>query len=122
MMPIGVPRVPYRTPKEGGWQWVDIWNCLVRSQHWSVCTSARSCSHDAGSPRKGHFIIMPSRQHTSNSPAGIHWNTGNTRSHAAAQHYKRLRWNCLQTHIYIDHQLRSRQRAYSTGGDPKGMM
>lgn len=28
-MPIGVPRVPYRTPKEGGWQWVDIWNCLV---------------------------------------------------------------------------------------------
>ena len=29
MMPIGVPRVPYRTPKEGGWQWVDIWNCLV---------------------------------------------------------------------------------------------
>ena len=31
MMPIGVPRVPYRTPKEGGWQWVDIWNCLVRT-------------------------------------------------------------------------------------------
>ena len=30
MMPIGVPRVPYRTPREGGWQWVDIWNCLVR--------------------------------------------------------------------------------------------
>ena len=30
MMPIGVPRVPYRTPKEGSWQWVDIWNCLVR--------------------------------------------------------------------------------------------
>ena len=29
MMPIGVPRVPYRTPREGGWQWVDIWNCLV---------------------------------------------------------------------------------------------
>jgi len=31
MMPIGVPRVPYRTPREGGWQWVDIWNCLVRA-------------------------------------------------------------------------------------------
>ena len=29
MMPIGVPRVPYRTPQSGGWQWVDIWNCLV---------------------------------------------------------------------------------------------
>lgn len=32
MMPIGVPRVPYRTPKEGGWQWVDIWNCLYRER------------------------------------------------------------------------------------------
>ena len=30
MMPIGVPRVPYRAPQAGGWQWVDIWNCLVR--------------------------------------------------------------------------------------------
>ena len=35
MMPIGVPRVPYRTPREGGWQWVDIWNCLVRST-WNI--------------------------------------------------------------------------------------
>ena len=32
MMPIGVPKVPYRTPGEGGWQWVDIWNCLVRRE------------------------------------------------------------------------------------------
>lgn len=32
MMPIGVPRVPYRTPREGGWQWVDIWNCLYRER------------------------------------------------------------------------------------------
>jgi ATP-dependent Clp protease protease subunit len=31
MMPIGTPKVPYRTPQEGGWQWVDIWNVLVRS-------------------------------------------------------------------------------------------
>jgi ATP-dependent Clp protease protease subunit len=29
MMPIGTPKVPYRTPNEGGWQWVDIWNVLV---------------------------------------------------------------------------------------------
>ena len=29
MMPVSVPKVPYRTPKEGTWQWVDIWNCLV---------------------------------------------------------------------------------------------
>ena len=30
MMPIGVPRVPYKTPGENMWQWVDIWNCLYR--------------------------------------------------------------------------------------------
>ncbi len=33
MMPIGVPRVPYRSQREGSWQWVDIWNCLVRFSH-----------------------------------------------------------------------------------------
>ncbi|GAQ82442.1 ATP-dependent Clp protease proteolytic subunit [Klebsormidium nitens] len=32
MMPIGTPRVPYRTPGEGGWQWVDIWNVLYRER------------------------------------------------------------------------------------------
>ncbi len=32
MMPIGVPRVPYRTPAENSWQWVDIWNCLYRER------------------------------------------------------------------------------------------
>ncbi|XP_020978542.1 ATP-dependent Clp protease proteolytic subunit-related protein 2, chloroplastic isoform X1 [Arachis ipaensis] len=30
MMPIGTPRVPYRTPGEGTWQWVDLWNALVK--------------------------------------------------------------------------------------------
>ncbi|KAL8112383.1 hypothetical protein AgCh_019911 [Apium graveolens] len=29
MMPIGTPRVPYRTPGEGSWQWVDLWNALL---------------------------------------------------------------------------------------------
>lgn len=29
MMPIGTPRVPYRNPGEGTWQWVDLWNALV---------------------------------------------------------------------------------------------
>lgn len=32
MMPIGVPRVPYRTPGENSWQWVDLWNCLYRER------------------------------------------------------------------------------------------
>lgn len=34
MMPIGTPKVPYRTPQEGGWQWVDIWNVLVSASNW----------------------------------------------------------------------------------------
>uniref|UniRef100_A0A0C9RH83 ATP-dependent Clp protease proteolytic subunit n=1 Tax=Wollemia nobilis TaxID=56998 RepID=A0A0C9RH83_9CONI len=32
MMPIGVPRVRIRTPGEGGWQWVDLWNALYRER------------------------------------------------------------------------------------------
>mmetsp|Transcript_1103 Transcript_1103/g.7116 ORF Transcript_1103/g.7116 Transcript_1103/m.7116 type:complete len:231 (+) Transcript_1103:362-1054(+) len=29
---VGVPKVPYRTPGEGGYQWVDIWNVLYRER------------------------------------------------------------------------------------------
>lgn len=32
MMPIGTPEVPYRTPGEGTWQWVDLWNALYRER------------------------------------------------------------------------------------------
>ncbi|XP_038687174.1 ATP-dependent Clp protease proteolytic subunit-related protein 2, chloroplastic [Tripterygium wilfordii] len=32
MMPVGTPQVPYRTPGEGGWQWVDLWNALYRER------------------------------------------------------------------------------------------
>ncbi|XXG43161.1 hypothetical protein AAC387_Pa01g3264 [Persea americana] len=32
MMPICTPRVPYRTPGEGTWQWVDLWNALYRER------------------------------------------------------------------------------------------
>ena len=50
MMPIGVPRVPYRTPQSGGWQWVDIWNCLVSSAcpaafFWRFIHSMRGCNY-----------------------------------------------------------------------------
>lgn len=31
MMPVGVPRVPYRGPDKR-WHWVDIWNCLYRER------------------------------------------------------------------------------------------
>lgn len=46
MMPIGTPKVPYRTPGEGGWQWVDIWNVLV-----------------SGSEK--HFLYLPSENQSS---------------------------------------------------------
>ncbi|KAH9777494.1 ATP-dependent clp protease proteolytic subunit-related protein 2 [Citrus sinensis] len=32
MMPIGTPKVLYRTPGEGSWQWVDLWNALYRER------------------------------------------------------------------------------------------
>ncbi|CAN6179527.1 unnamed protein product [Urochloa humidicola] len=32
VMSIGTPRVPYRTPGEGTWQWLDIWNALYRER------------------------------------------------------------------------------------------
>ncbi|OMO97404.1 ClpP [Corchorus capsularis] len=32
MMPIGTPRVPYKVPGEGTWQWLDIWNALYRER------------------------------------------------------------------------------------------
>ncbi|XP_027335367.1 ATP-dependent Clp protease proteolytic subunit-related protein 2, chloroplastic isoform X2 [Abrus precatorius] len=32
MMPIGTPKVPYLTPGEGTWQWVDLWNALYRER------------------------------------------------------------------------------------------
>jgi ATP-dependent Clp protease protease subunit len=32
MMPIGTPRVPYKTPGENTWQWVDLWNALYRER------------------------------------------------------------------------------------------
>jgi ATP-dependent Clp protease, protease subunit len=31
MMPIGVPRVPYRG-RNNVWQWIDIWNCLYQER------------------------------------------------------------------------------------------
>eukprot|EP00898_Chlorokybus_atmophyticus_P004664 jgi/Chlat1/5199/Chrsp33S08973 len=32
MMPIGVPRMPYKTPGEPGMQWVDLWNIFYRER------------------------------------------------------------------------------------------
>ena len=32
MMPIVTPKVPYRTPGEGTWQWVDLWNAMYQER------------------------------------------------------------------------------------------
>ncbi|CAL5208540.1 unnamed protein product [Lathyrus oleraceus] len=32
MMPIGTPRVRYKTPGEDSWQWIDLWNALYRER------------------------------------------------------------------------------------------
>ncbi|KAI9076628.1 hypothetical protein K1719_041393 [Acacia pycnantha] len=32
MMAIGTPKVPYKTPGEGTWQWIDLWNALYRER------------------------------------------------------------------------------------------
>ncbi|KAG0498885.1 hypothetical protein HPP92_003182 [Vanilla planifolia] len=32
MMPIGTPRVPYKTPGERSWQLIDLWNALYRER------------------------------------------------------------------------------------------
>ncbi|CAK8562799.1 unnamed protein product [Lathyrus sativus] len=32
MMPIGTPRVRYKTPGEGTYQWIDLWNALYRER------------------------------------------------------------------------------------------
>ncbi|KAK4262659.1 hypothetical protein QN277_028195 [Acacia crassicarpa] len=32
MMPVGTPKVFYKTPGEGTWQWVDLWNALYRER------------------------------------------------------------------------------------------
>jgi hypothetical protein len=44
MMPVGVPRVPYRG-RGGHWQWVDIWNCLYRER---ICFLSKGVDDELG--------------------------------------------------------------------------
>ena len=70
MMPIGVPRVPYRTPQSGGWQWVDIWNCLVRLNFHLLyfclilmLIAARPCGNNSSMDASAqHSISLSSKQ------------------------------------------------------------
>lgn len=47
MMPVGVPRVPYRLPRTNYWAWVDIWNCLYRER---IVFISKVCSPESRIP------------------------------------------------------------------------
>ncbi|KAK3237168.1 hypothetical protein CYMTET_52721 [Cymbomonas tetramitiformis] len=57
MMPIGVPRVPYRTPKENTWQWVDIWNCLYRER---IIFVGQQINEELGNQLVGTLLYLDS--------------------------------------------------------------
>ena len=56
-MPVGVPKVPYRTPQEGSWQWVDLWNCLYRERIIFVGTGV---TEDLGNQLVGTMLYLDS--------------------------------------------------------------
>ena len=57
MMPIGVPRVPYKTPGEGGWQWVDLWNCLYRER---IIFVGQAITEELGNQLVGTMLFLDS--------------------------------------------------------------
>jgi ATP-dependent Clp protease protease subunit len=57
MMPIGVPRVPYRTPSENSWQWVDIWNCLYRER---IIFVSSAINEELGNQLIGTMLFLDS--------------------------------------------------------------
>lgn len=71
MMPIGVPRVPYRTPKEGRWQWVDIWNCLYRER---IIFLSKPVDDELGNQvGTGRLVRAPRLVASSGQPGGRLW-------------------------------------------------
>lgn len=57
MMPIGTPRVPYRNREEGTWQWVDIWNALVRSIYYSTLY-IKLCDKERKKEKKMQTLVI----------------------------------------------------------------
>ncbi|WZN61863.1 proteolytic subunit of ATP-dependent Clp protease [Chloropicon roscoffensis] len=56
-MPVAVPRVPYRTPQEGNWQWVDLWNCLYRER---ILFVGQGVTEDLGNQLVGTLLYLDS--------------------------------------------------------------
>lgn len=59
-MPIGVPRVPYRSREAGGWQWVDIWNCLYRER---IIFLGQAVDEELGNQLVGTILYLDSENH-----------------------------------------------------------
>eukprot|EP00241_Pyramimonas_parkeae_P011227 CAMPEP_0114226954 /NCGR_PEP_ID=MMETSP0058-20121206/1521_1 /TAXON_ID=36894 /ORGANISM="Pyramimonas parkeae, CCMP726" /LENGTH=204 /DNA_ID=CAMNT_0001337741 /DNA_START=186 /DNA_END=800 /DNA_ORIENTATION=+ len=57
MMAIGVPRVPYKTPGENSWQWVDIWNCLYRER---IIFIGQNIDEELGNQLVGTMLYLDS--------------------------------------------------------------
>jgi len=56
-MPVAVPRVPYRTPQEGNWQWVDLWNCLYRER---IIFVGQGITEELGNQLVGTLLYLDS--------------------------------------------------------------
>ena len=56
-MPVAVPRVPYRTPQEGNWQWVDLWNCLYRER---ILFVGQGVTEELGNQLVGTLLYLDS--------------------------------------------------------------
>lgn len=56
-MPIGVPKVPYKTPNEAGWQWVDIWNCMYRER---IVWVGQTIDEELGNQLIGTMLFLDS--------------------------------------------------------------
>lgn len=71
-MPIGVPKVPYRTPGEASYQWVDLWNVLYRER---IMFIGEAVTEELGNQLVGTMLYLDSVSNKDlsvyiNSPGG----------------------------------------------------
>lgn len=56
-MPVAVPKVPYRTPGDGTYQWIDLWNCLYRER---IIFVGQALSDDLANQLVGTLLYLDS--------------------------------------------------------------
>lgn len=57
MMPIGVPKVPWKSPGENVWQWVDLWNTMYRER---IIFIGKAIDDDMGNQLVGTMLYLDS--------------------------------------------------------------